>query len=130
MLRQHHTHTHTHSLSLSLSLSLTYIYIYIYTHSHALLQIKGFDQTQLAVATLLFEGNAADVAAQQERVFAIAKAHGGLLAGEGVCLCVCVCVCVGVGVFVSTRLSTARMLLQPADHADRMCQRTAGAATR
>lgn len=45
-------------------------------------KIKGFDQTQLAVATLLFEGTAADVAQQQQRVYAIAQSHGGLLAGE------------------------------------------------
>eukprot|EP00047_Mylnosiga_fluctuans_P001244 m.219489 g.219489 ORF g.219489 m.219489 type:complete len:616 (-) comp10175_c0_seq1:82-1929(-) len=45
-------------------------------------KIKGFDPEHLAVATLLFEGRAEDVEAQQERVYTIAKKHGGLLGGE------------------------------------------------
>lgn len=45
-------------------------------------KIKGFDPTKLTVATLLFEGSAVDVDAQQQRVYAIARRHGGLLGGE------------------------------------------------
>jgi alkyldihydroxyacetonephosphate synthase len=44
-------------------------------------QLKGFDPKQLAVATLVFEGSAEEVAFQEHAVYRIAKAHGGMKAG-------------------------------------------------
>jgi alkyldihydroxyacetonephosphate synthase len=44
-------------------------------------QLKGFDPKQLAVATLVFEGSAEEVAFQEQAVYRIAKAHGGMKAG-------------------------------------------------
>lgn len=45
-------------------------------------KIKGFDPTQLAVATLVFEGDAASVKAQEHRVYEIASKYGGIPGGE------------------------------------------------
>mmetsp|Transcript_21955 Transcript_21955/g.57325 ORF Transcript_21955/g.57325 Transcript_21955/m.57325 type:complete len:629 (-) Transcript_21955:93-1979(-) len=45
-------------------------------------QIKGFGKTDLAVATLLFEGTAEEVKAQQAAIHAIAGKYGGLIGGE------------------------------------------------
>lgn len=44
-------------------------------------QLKGFDPKQLAVATLVFEGSAEEVAFQEHAVYRIAKSHGGMKAG-------------------------------------------------
>ncbi|XP_053971193.1 alkyldihydroxyacetonephosphate synthase isoform X1 [Hylaeus volcanicus] len=45
--------------------------------------IKGFKWDQLCVATLLFEGNtSADVAAQEQKIYNIAKQFNGVPAGE------------------------------------------------
>jgi alkyldihydroxyacetonephosphate synthase len=44
-------------------------------------QIKGFDPLQLAVATIVFEGSADEVAYQENTLYRIAKEHGGLKAG-------------------------------------------------
>jgi alkyldihydroxyacetonephosphate synthase len=44
-------------------------------------QLKGFDPKQLAVATLVFEGSAEEVAFQEHAVYRIAKQHGGMKAG-------------------------------------------------
>lgn len=46
-------------------------------------KIKRFQWDQICVATLLFEGNtAADVAAQEKKIYSIAKANNGIPAGE------------------------------------------------
>jgi alkyldihydroxyacetonephosphate synthase len=45
-------------------------------------QLKGFDPKQLSVATLVFEGSAEEVAFQENAVYRIAKAHGGMKAGS------------------------------------------------
>lgn len=46
-------------------------------------RIKGFQWDQICVATLLFEGEtAAEVAAQEQKVYNIAKQHNGVPAGE------------------------------------------------
>ncbi|XP_074653203.1 alkyldihydroxyacetonephosphate synthase, peroxisomal-like [Tubulanus polymorphus] len=45
-------------------------------------KIKGFDPTQLTVATLLFEGTKEEVQAQEKRVYEIAANFGGLPGGE------------------------------------------------
>lgn len=46
-------------------------------------RIKGFKWDQICVATLLFEGNTpADVASQEQKIYQIAKRHGGVPAGE------------------------------------------------
>eukprot|EP00051_Salpingoeca_urceolata_P007868 m.101232 g.101232 ORF g.101232 m.101232 type:complete len:756 (-) comp15448_c0_seq3:111-2378(-) len=42
---------------------------------------KGFEPTQLCVATLLFEGSKEDVARQQQQIYAFAAKHKGLPAG-------------------------------------------------
>lgn len=45
--------------------------------------IKGFQWDQVCVATLLMEGNvAADVAAQERKIYKIVEKHGGVPAGE------------------------------------------------
>lgn len=45
--------------------------------------IKGFQWNQMCVATLLMEGDvAADVAAQERKIYKIAEKHGGVPAGE------------------------------------------------
>lgn len=44
-------------------------------------KLKGFDTSQMAVATLLFEGTKQEVAAQEKRVYEIAAQFGGLPAG-------------------------------------------------
>ena len=49
------------------------------------MQVKGFAKDQLAVATLLFEGTAAEVEAQQKVIYEIAARHKGMAAGEGAC---------------------------------------------
>jgi len=43
---------------------------------------KGFEVEKMTAATLLFEGNANEVALQESRVYAIAAKHGGLKGGE------------------------------------------------
>jgi len=43
---------------------------------------KGFDVNKMCAATLLFEGNASEVALQQKRVYAIASNFHGLKGGE------------------------------------------------
>lgn len=45
-------------------------------------KLKGFDENELTVATLLFEGNKEEVELQQKTVYNIAKKHNGLKAGE------------------------------------------------
>lgn len=46
-------------------------------------RIKGFRWDQICVATLLMEGDvAADVAAQERKIYKIADKHGGIPAGE------------------------------------------------
>lgn len=50
------------------------------------MQVKGFAKDQLAVATLLFEGTAAEVEAQQKVIYEIAARHKGMAAGEGACV--------------------------------------------
>ena len=46
-------------------------------------RIKGFKWDQICVVTLLFEGDAAaDVAAQEQKMYNIAKQHSGIPAGE------------------------------------------------
>jgi alkyldihydroxyacetonephosphate synthase len=42
---------------------------------------KGFDVDRMVAATLLFEGNAASVKAQQKQIYAIAAKYGGMKAG-------------------------------------------------
>ncbi|HKO91560.1 MAG TPA: FAD-binding oxidoreductase [Polyangiaceae bacterium] len=44
-------------------------------------QLKGFDPLKLAVATVVFEGSAEEVAYQEQTLYRLAKAHGGLKAG-------------------------------------------------
>jgi alkyldihydroxyacetonephosphate synthase len=46
------------------------------------LGVKGFDANEMVACTLLFEGDAAEVAAQERGVYALAKQHGGMRAGE------------------------------------------------
>ncbi len=43
---------------------------------------KGFRVDKMVAATLLFEGNAADVEIQQKKVYAIAAQYGGIKGGE------------------------------------------------
>lgn len=43
--------------------------------------IKGFGKTDLAVATLLFEGEAEEVKAQQAAIHSIASKYGGIVGG-------------------------------------------------
>jgi len=45
-------------------------------------KLKGFEETELCVATLLFEGSKEEVELQQKIVYATAKKHNGLKAGE------------------------------------------------
>ncbi|CAH1773004.1 unnamed protein product, partial [Owenia fusiformis] len=45
-------------------------------------KIKGFDVKNMAVATLLFEGTAQEVAAQEKRVYEVASKFGGIPGGE------------------------------------------------
>jgi len=45
-------------------------------------RLKGFDPTQLSVATLLFEGTDDDVEAQEKRLYSIASEFGGIPGGE------------------------------------------------
>jgi alkyldihydroxyacetonephosphate synthase len=45
-------------------------------------KLKGFDQTQICAATLVFEGNKEDVASHEIKLYSIAKQFGGLPAGE------------------------------------------------
>lgn len=47
-----------------------------------LTQIKGLDLSKICVATLLFEGDADDVAQLEEQVLELAKSFNGLCAGE------------------------------------------------
>jgi len=44
-------------------------------------KLKGFDEFELCVATLLFEGSKAEVEFQEKAVYAVAKKHNGLKAG-------------------------------------------------
>ncbi|RIK33260.1 MAG: oxidase [Chloroflexi bacterium] len=48
-----------------------------------LLRVKGFDPYRLAAATIVMEGTKAEVAHQAKGIYALAKKHGGLAAGEG-----------------------------------------------
>jgi len=41
-------------------------------------KLKGFDEYELCVATLLFEGSKSDVEQQEKTVYAVAKKHNGL----------------------------------------------------
>lgn len=43
--------------------------------------VKGFDPERMAVATLVFEGSAAEVEFQERTLYRIARAHGGMKAG-------------------------------------------------
>jgi alkyldihydroxyacetonephosphate synthase len=45
------------------------------------LGVKGFDASQMVACTLLFEGDLAEVAAQERGVYALAKQHRGMKAG-------------------------------------------------
>lgn len=45
-------------------------------------KLKGFDQTQICAATLVFEGNKEDVASHEIKLYSIAKQFSGLPAGE------------------------------------------------
>ena len=45
------------------------------------LRVLGFEPDQMVACTLLFEGGAAEVAAQRRRVFALARRHGGMKGG-------------------------------------------------
>jgi len=45
-------------------------------------KLKGFEENELCVATLLFEGSKEEVELQQKTVYATAKKHNGLKAGE------------------------------------------------
>ena len=47
-----------------------------------LTKFKGFDLQKISAATLLFEGNAEEVQAQEKRVYEIAAEFGGLKGGE------------------------------------------------
>uniref|UniRef100_A0A1B6LVZ4 Alkylglycerone-phosphate synthase n=1 Tax=Graphocephala atropunctata TaxID=36148 RepID=A0A1B6LVZ4_9HEMI len=47
-----------------------------------LTKLKGFRLDQVCVATLLFEGDPEDVAAQEKRIYKIATTVGGIAAGE------------------------------------------------
>lgn len=47
-----------------------------------LTHLKGFDLSKISVATLLFEGNAAEVEQLEEQVLELAKSFNGLCAGE------------------------------------------------
>ena len=46
------------------------------------LQIKGFDKDSLTVCTLLFEGDADEVALHEAKIKEVAGRHGGFHAGE------------------------------------------------
>jgi alkyldihydroxyacetonephosphate synthase len=46
------------------------------------LKLKGFDPKQMVAATVVFEGSAREVAAQEEVLYDLAKKHGGMKAGE------------------------------------------------
>jgi alkyldihydroxyacetonephosphate synthase len=45
-------------------------------------KIAGFDPNSMVAATLLFEGSSESVAAQQRKLYAIARTHGGMAGGE------------------------------------------------
>jgi alkyldihydroxyacetonephosphate synthase len=45
------------------------------------LRLRGFDPERMVACTLLFEGSAEEVAAQERSVYRLAAAHGGLRAG-------------------------------------------------
>ncbi|XP_067932186.1 alkyldihydroxyacetonephosphate synthase, peroxisomal-like [Watersipora subatra] len=45
-------------------------------------RVKGFDPYKICVATLVFEGTAEEVAAQEKRVYEIASRFGGIPGGE------------------------------------------------
>jgi alkyldihydroxyacetonephosphate synthase len=45
-------------------------------------RLRGFDPQQMTAATLVFEGDAALVKAQEAQVYRLAKRHGGIKAGE------------------------------------------------
>jgi alkyldihydroxyacetonephosphate synthase len=45
------------------------------------LGVKDFDANQMVACTLLFEGTASEVAAQERGVYALARKHGGMKAG-------------------------------------------------
>ncbi|MGB1250858.1 MAG: FAD-binding oxidoreductase [Candidatus Promineifilaceae bacterium] len=47
-----------------------------------LLNIKGFDPEELVAATVLMEGNSAEVNYQESHVTKLAKKHGGVIGGE------------------------------------------------
>ena len=47
-----------------------------------ILQIKGFDKDSLTVCTLLFEGDADEVALHEAKIKEVAGRHGGFHAGE------------------------------------------------
>lgn len=44
-------------------------------------RVKGFDVERMTACTLVFEGAASEVAAQQKSTYALAKRHGGLVGG-------------------------------------------------
>ena len=44
-------------------------------------QLKGFDPNQLAVATVVFEGSADEVAFQEKTLYRLAQEHGGMKGG-------------------------------------------------
>lgn len=46
------------------------------------LKLKGFDPDKLSVATIVFEGTAAEVAYQERLLYPIASKHGGMKAGS------------------------------------------------
>jgi len=45
-------------------------------------KLKGYDPDKLAVATVVFEGSAAEVTFQEKAFYRIAKQHGGMAAGS------------------------------------------------
>jgi alkyldihydroxyacetonephosphate synthase len=46
------------------------------------LKLKGFEADKMVACTLLFEGSAEEVAAQEKTVYALAARHGGMKAGS------------------------------------------------
>lgn len=46
------------------------------------LKLKGFDPKEMVAATIVFEGSEREVASQEEVIYALAKKHGGMKAGE------------------------------------------------
>jgi alkyldihydroxyacetonephosphate synthase len=48
-----------------------------------LLNLKGFDPTQLVVATIVMEGSRQEVKYQAEQIYKLAKKYRGIAAGEG-----------------------------------------------